>query len=125
MNSTDDEHRPSIQPQGNRPVHDMILRLPALVTNANGEIDFYACDPDLLMAIAANASDVQRTMNLGISAIGYMLALASVEVETREIPGEAVAALGWLIKELADLAALTNYFSTTCRRYTEDYSPPD
>lgn len=123
MDTNDAERRPSIRPQGNRPTHDLMLRLPALVTLGDGGIDFEASDPGLLLNIAANASDTLRTMNLGIAAIGYLLALASPEVETREIAGEAVAAIGWLIKELSDLAAISDYLATTCRRYTYDYAP--
>jgi hypothetical protein len=104
-------------------LHDLLLALPALATFADGGIDFDASDPDVLVSIAENAADTCRMANLGLSAVGYILALASVEVETREVAGEAVAALGFLIKEVADLAALSDYLGTTARRCIHDYSP--
>jgi len=123
MNASDTEDVPSTRLPRKRPLHDLLLALPKLATFDDGGIDFDGSDPDLLVTIAENAADTQRMANLGLSAVGYILALASGEVETREIAGEAVAALGFLIKEVADLAALADYIGTTARRCIHDYSP--
>jgi hypothetical protein len=123
MNPSDTEGAPSSRLPRKRPLHDLLLALPKLAAFTDGGIDFDGSDRILLIAIAENAADTQRTMNLGISAIGHLLALASVEVEGREVAAEAVAALGFLIKEVADLAALADYLGTTARRCIRDDSP--
>jgi hypothetical protein len=123
MNPNDTEDAPSLRLPRKRPLHDLLLTLPMLMTFADGGIDFDGSDPDTLVSIAENAADTTRTMNMGISAIGHLLAISSVEIATQEVAGEAIAALGFMIKEVADLAALADYLGTSARRYIHDYSP--
>ena len=53
-----------------------------------------------------------------------LLAAASGEIPVNLISeDDAIAALGFLIKEVADLAALADYIGTTARRCIHDYSP--
>lgn len=123
--NTKTENLPSISPKsGNRPIHDLMLRLPALVAMSDGGIDFAASKPELMANIAVDAANTMRTMHKGIAAIGHLLALASPEIETQEISGELVESVGWLLNELSDLAVVADYLATTCRRYTHGYSPP-
>jgi hypothetical protein len=123
--NTKTENLPSLSLKGgSRPIHDLMLRLPALVALSDGGIDFAASKPDLLVNIAVDAGHTMRTMHKGIAAIGHLLALASPEIETQECPGDVVESVGWLLNELSDLAAIADYLATTCRRYTHDYLPP-
>lgn len=52
-----------------------------------------------------------------------LLANAGPEIETRSLSADVVADLGFLLAELADLAAQCDLIATGCRRATADYLP--
>ena len=103
-----------------RPIRDL---LPHLTVTAEFEIDYLAANPTLLLQIANNGDIAMRTVNLGISAIGILLANSAPERETREISGDAAEAIGWLIGELGELAAVIHCIAAACRRSIVDYVP--
>jgi hypothetical protein len=108
---------------GKRPTRDMLLKLPLLSVGPSLEIDYPAADPELLVDLAKNAETVTQTIQLGLSAIGHLLAHVGPEIEAGEIPSDLIEALGWTMAELGDFAAITHCLSAACRRHTSDYAP--
>ena len=106
-----------------RPVFDLIRQLPCCEVSATGEIDYDASDPALIQRMGENAAQVMATMHRGTAAIGLLLANAGPEIETRSLSADVVADLGFLLAELADLAAQCDHIATSCRRATADYQP--
>jgi hypothetical protein len=56
--------------------------------------------------IADHAATSMRVIQLGLGAIGSLLAQSAVQVEERTIPAETVESLGQLMAELGELAVL-------------------
>lgn len=56
--------------------------------------------------IADHAATSMRVIQLGMGAIGHLLAHSAVQVEEQGIPSDAVESLGRLMAELGELAAL-------------------
>ena len=106
-----------------RPVFDLIRQLPCCKVTATGEIDYDASDPELIRRIGEIAAQVMATMHRGTAAIGLLLANAGPEIETRSLSADVVTDLGFLLAELADLAAQCDLIATSCRRATADYLP--
>ena len=106
-----------------RPLRDLLLQLPLLQVTPDGEIDYAATDPALLVQIAHNAETSMHTLHLGLSAVGVLLAHSAPEIETRDIAGDAIEALGWCISEWGEFAIVAHSLSAACRRYTADYKP--
>ena len=106
-----------------RPIRDLLLLLPHLSVTAKLDIDYAAADPALLVQLADNAETAMLTIHLGMSAMGQLLARSAPEVECGELSGDAVEALGWLMSELGELAAVSHCIAVACRRHTADYAP--
>ena len=106
-----------------RPVFDLIRQLPCCKVTATGEIDYDASDPELIQRIGEIAAQVMATMHRGTAAIGLLLANAGPEIETRSLSADVVTDLGFILAELADLAAQCDLIATSCRRATADYLP--
>jgi hypothetical protein len=105
-----------------RPMRELLLQLPMLPTTPECRISYEAADSALLVQLAENAETVMSTINLGLSAVGKILAHASPEVGS-EISGYTIEALGWHIAESPDAAAALLSLAHACRHYTADYSP--
>jgi hypothetical protein len=101
-----------------RPLRDLLQRLPELPQGRRGGIDFGAADPDLMAAIADDADTAMRTVHLGISAIGNLLAHSAALVEDGTIGADCIESLGFLMTELGDLAAECMTLAASCRRQT-------
>ena len=108
-----------------RPMRDLLLLLPYLNVSATQDIEYEAADPDVLVQLAERAETAMRTIHLGISATGHLLARSAPEIECREISGDAVEALGWLIVELGEFAAVAQCLAAACRKYTVNYAPQE
>ena len=106
-----------------RPMRDLILQLPLLNVTPTLEIDYPAADAALLVQVADNAETAMHVVQLGLSAVGQLLVRAAPEVETGEISGDAIEALGWLMSELGEFSATAFALASACRRFTHDYSP--
>ena len=106
-----------------RPVFDLIRQLPCCEVSVTGEIDYDASDPGLIQRVGENAAQVMATMHRGTAAIGLLLANTGPEIESRSLSADVVADLGFLLAELADLAAQCDLIATSCRRATADYLP--
>lgn len=106
-----------------RPTRDLLLQLPLLPTTQDRRIDYAAADPAMLVQLAENAETVMNTINMGLSAVGTILAHAASEVGS-EIGSDTIEALGWFIAETSDVSAALLSLVTACRHYTADYAPP-
>ena len=106
-----------------RPMRELLLRLPLLPTTPDCRIDYEAADSALLVQLAENAETVMNTINMGLSAVGTLLAHAASEVGS-EIGGDTIEALGWFIAETSDVSAVLLSLVMACRHYTADYAPP-
>ena len=106
-----------------RSLRDLLLLMPLLSMNDRDENDCNAASPALFLQICANADLSMRTYHRGTAAIGRLLVAVSPEIGTGEFSADAIESIGWLISELADLAATAQCLSVTCHRYTADYAP--
>ena len=106
-----------------RPLRDLLLLMPLLSVGDRGDLDYEASDPGLLKQVAANADLSMRTLHRGTAAIGRLLVAVSPEIGTGEFSADAMESVGWLLAEIADLAATAQCLSVACHRYTADYAP--
>ena len=106
-----------------RPLRDLLLLMPLLPVSDRGDIDYNEADPEVLKQLAANADLSMSVLNRGTAAIGRLLVAVSPEIGTGEFSADAMESVGWLISELADLAAAAQCLSVACHRYTADYAP--
>ena len=111
------------EPIATRPIRDLLLQLPLLPTTPDHRIDYEAADPAMLVQLAENAETVINTINMGLSAVGTILAHAASEVGS-EIGGDTIEALGWFIAETSDVSASLLSLVMACRHHTADYAPP-
>jgi hypothetical protein len=84
---------------------------------------FEKTDGQRLIGIAATANTLQRTVHLGTAAIARCLALAAPDAtDSDQCSPDTVEAIGWLLAELADLAAICHHLETTARRVEREPS---
>ena len=112
-----------VEGSSDRPLRDLLLLMPLLPVSDRNDIDYNAADPALLKQIAANADLSMRTLHRGTAAIGRLLVAVSPEIGTGEFSANAMESVGWLLSEIADLAATAQCLSVACHRYTADYAP--
>jgi hypothetical protein len=98
-----------------RPFHDLLAALPHLAVT-DGKADLAASSTETLQQIAENAEAAMRTAHNGMNAMGHLLALASSEVDDGNLTAPAIEAFGWLLAELADLAATCDVLAASCRK---------
>lgn len=111
--------------QAQRPLRDLLRRLPLLPLTPTQDIDFEGADAELLVAIAI-ADDAETTVSVlhhGVGAIGHLLAHSAVVIEDGTISADCVESLGFVLAELADLAAGCMTLAAQCRREVHDYQP--
>ena len=103
---TKERQRPSrrkvpLAPGSARPLRALFMHLNQPEASAYGR-----------QRIADHAEASMRVIQLGLAAIGHLLAQSAVQVEERSIPSESIESLGTLMAELGELAALCHQFST-------------
>ena len=106
-----------------RPMRDLILQLPLLNVTPTLEIDYPAADAALLVQVADNAETAMHVVQLGLSAVGRLVVRGAAEVESGEISGDAIEALGWLMSELGEFSATAFALASACRRFTRASAP--
>lgn len=99
-----------------RPMRTLVEELPRLTIGRGGDIDFSSCPAALLASVAENAETTVALMGRGLSAIGCLMAYAAVEIEDGSITSDSVEALGWLMAELGDIAAVCFVLASQCRQ---------
>jgi len=106
-----------------RPLRGLLGLLPRLPVGAGLAVDFEAADPSLLVGIADDAETTARVLNLGVGAIGNLLAQSAVAIEDGSIDADSVESIGNLLAELGDLGAVCMQLAARCRQETWDYNP--
>jgi hypothetical protein len=74
----------------------------------------------LLLTIAEHADDLAGAFSRGMSALGVLIAHASVEIEDGTFGYDAVESVGWLYAEIAACTAKCIELSAQCRRANVD-----
>ena len=105
-----------------RPMRQLLTLLPQVQVGADGQPDFDASAPDVLVQIAESAELLQRVIALGTSAVGQLMAFASADIDTGDVGQDAIEALGWLIATMNDGAAACMVLAAPCRRVTADFT---
>lgn len=131
---------PAFLCESRRPVYSLFSQLLAFVsqdkmaetTKAGIPYDlscdalFENADSLILLSIACSAHTLQRTLHLGTAATGVCMALASPEVmDNDQCSPATVEAIGWLLAELADLAAICHHLEATANRTLLAHNPPE
>jgi hypothetical protein len=96
-------------------MRDMLERLPRLPLTADKNIDFLRTDPEQLEKLAEEAETTMRTIHAGIAAFGHLIAHSAMPIELGDIGAPTLEAAGWLLAEMADLAAGCMGLATGCR----------
>lgn len=107
-----------------RPFRRLLLTLPLLPAQPGSQVGYGEADPDVLVQLAEDAESFIGVVQLGTSAIGQFMACSSPEVEDRTVSSDAVEALGWLLAEINDAAAVLMVLLAESRNSTVDYAPP-
>lgn len=135
MSPREVHHRKRVRPP--RPLHDLLLLLPRLELDASTPdakgrgkaqsappcIDWAGSNADVVAAVAIAAGGVARIAAHGVTAVGQLLTHCAPEIEVADISSEVVEALGRLLAELGELAAVCGYLEASAKRATVDYEP--
>ena len=97
-------------------IGEVLRNLPKLRVDAQGELDLRGSSPEVLLSLAENAEACIRALNLGLSAVGQLLAFAAPEVEDHTISSDTIKALGWLFSELGHAMAFFVELGIRCRQ---------
>lgn len=84
-----------------------------------GDPDLRATDEAVLERLATHAQASAAAMNLGMSAVGSLMACAAPECEDKSIGADAIEALGWLLAELGATTALLIRLARLCTPMAE------
>jgi hypothetical protein len=98
-----------------RPLREVFVHLPRLNVDAQGVPDLLGSSPSLLLQLAEQAEDAAGAINLGLSAIGSLVAHAAPGVTDGSVSPDAVEALGWLVADMGAVAAECLSLSLNCR----------
>jgi hypothetical protein len=106
-------------PESLRHMQELFELLPQLRLDASGAPDLRATDQAVLRRIAEHAQASAAAINLGMSAVGSLMAYAAPQCEDKAISSDAVEALGWLLAELGAATALMVRLASSCRSLQE------
>lgn len=94
----------------------LIENLPRLPLDAAHNVDYPSAAPSLLITIAEEAETTMAAIQLGVGAIGHLLAHSAVVIEDGSIGADTLESLGFLMAELGDLASACMTLAAHCRR---------
>lgn len=78
---------------------------------------FNDADSSTLAVIADSAGTLQRTLHIGMAGIGRCLAYAAPDaIDSSQCSENTIEAVGWLLAEIADMAAICHHLEVTARR---------
>lgn len=106
-------------PESLRHMQELFELLPRLKLNADGDPDPQATDEAVLKGLAVHAQASAAAMNLGMSAVGSLMAYAAPQCEDKAISSDALEALGWLLAELGATTALMVRIAALCTPVSE------
>lgn len=106
-------------PESLRHMQELFELLPHLKPDANGDPDPRTTDEAVLERLVTHAQASAAAMNLGMSAVGSLMAYAAPECEDKSISADAIEALGWLLAELGATTALMIRLARLCAPMAE------
>jgi hypothetical protein len=107
---------PAVLRESVSPIGEVLRGLPKLKIDARGELDLLGSSPTVLLSLAENAEACAGAMNLGLSAVGQLLAVAAPELDDHTIGSDSVEALGWMFAELGYAVAFLVELGIRCRQ---------
>lgn len=106
-----------------RPARRLLQLLPLLVATPGQVVAYAHVQPVLLEQIADDAHALMATLQMGVSAIGQLMAHAAPEVEDGTFSSDTVEALGWFLSEVSELSFTLMPLIASCRQHNADYAP--
>lgn len=97
-------------------MRNLVENLPRLHLDASHKVDFQSAAPALLTTLAEAAETTMAVIQLGVGAIGNLLAHSAVDIEDGTISADCLESLGFLMAELGDLGAACMTLAAGCRR---------
>lgn len=107
---------PSVLRESISPIGEVLRNLPKLKVDIRGELDLLGSSPSVLLDLAENAEACAGALNLGLSAVGQLLAFAAPEVEDHVVGSDSVEALGWMFSEWGHAMAFFTELAINCRQ---------
>jgi hypothetical protein len=102
--------------EARHPMRELLVQLPRLLVDAQGKPDLLAPSPSLLLSLSEDAEAAAGAINLGMSALGALIAYSAPELEDGTISSDSIEHLGWLLSELGAVCAACLTLSVGCRR---------
>lgn len=106
-----------------RPARRLLQLLPLLVATPGQVVGYAHVEPVLLEQIADDADVLMSTLQMGVSAVGQLMAHAAPEVEDGTFSSDMVEALGWFLSEVSELSFTLMPLIASCRHHNADYAP--
>lgn len=107
-----------------RPARRLLQLLPLLVATSGEVVDYAQTNPAVLAQLADDADVLMSTLQMGVSAVGQLMAHAAPEVEDGSFSSDMVEALGWFLSEVSEISFTLMPLVVTCRHHNADYAPP-
>jgi hypothetical protein len=98
-----------------RPMRQLLSDLRVLGAT-DSEVGSAATADILRQRIAVNAETVMAVCHNGLGALGHLLAHSSPVVEDGTVGADSLEALGWLMAEVGDLAAVCSVLASKHRQ---------
>lgn len=107
-----------------RPARRLLQLLPLLVATPGQVVSYPHVEPALLAQLADDADVLMSTLQMGLSAVGQLMAHAAPEVEDGTFSSDMVEALGWFMSEVSEISFTLMPLVVACRHHNADYAPP-
>jgi hypothetical protein len=107
-----------------RPARRLLQLLPLLVATPGQVVSYAHVAPVLLEQIGDDADVLMSTLQMGVSAVGQLMAHAAPEVEDGTFSSDMVEALGWFLSEVSEISFTLMPLIASCRHHNADYAPP-
>lgn len=106
-----------------RPARRLLQLLPLLVATPGQVVSYAHVEPALLAQLADDADVLMSTLQMGVSAVGQLMAHAAPEVEDGTFSSDMVEALGWFLSEVSEISFTLMPLIASCRHHNADYAP--
>jgi hypothetical protein len=106
--------------QAHRPMHGLLQFLWQRAFPLEEEFDISIIPTEILRQAISDADDCAGALQLGVSAIGYLIAYSAPQIEDGTISSDTIEALGWLFSELGELGGFSMEVASYCRRAQGD-----
>jgi hypothetical protein len=98
-----------------RPLRELLHQLPLLAAMQPARPGAAGGSPAFLASVAGNADATMRIVQLGLAAMGNLVARCSLDLQDGTVSAECIENLGFLMAELGDLAAECLRITSACR----------